>query len=136
MTENAKPVRPKYSDEMRRFVRFVVVGVLNTLFGYIVFVALWYALRNNTAAVMIGTAINVTFNYFTTGRFVFANTGFKTLLPYFGGYAIVMLLNIAAIEGLTRLGFSAPIAGLIALPFLVLTSYAYNSLVVFKRPKP
>lgn len=132
MTDMAR-TRSRRQEELLRFARFVAVGVFNTLFGYLVFATLWYLTHNNAIAVILGTVINVAFNYFTTGRFVFANRGFQAMLPYFGGYAILMVLNLTAIEVMTRAGISAPIAGLIALPFMVIFSYTYNRLVVFRK---
>ena len=126
--------KPNRIDELVKLGRFVAVGVLNTIVGYAVFMVIWQVSQNYVIAVVLGTIINVTFNYFSTGRLVFANRGLKTMLPYFGGYALIMLLNLALIELLTRAGLSVPIAGFVGLPVVVLASYGFNRLVVFRKP--
>ncbi|NCQ92050.1 MAG: hypothetical protein GPI94_15420 [Microcystis aeruginosa LG13-03] len=54
-----------------RFVRFLLVGVLNTIFGYSLFAVLILIGLNYKYAVLIGTIQGVLFNFQTTGRLVF-----------------------------------------------------------------
>ena len=67
--------------ETRRFARFLIVGTINTLFGYGVFAALITAGLESALALALATIAGVIFNYFTTGKLVFANSG-AAMLPF------------------------------------------------------
>ena len=55
----------------RKFVRFLLVGVLNTLFGYFSFATLIIIGLDYKLAALLATIIGVLFNFQTTGRLVF-----------------------------------------------------------------
>lgn len=55
----------------KQLVKFLLVGGLNTLFGYAVFAVLISTGLHYTIAVFIGTLIGVLFNFKTTGKLVF-----------------------------------------------------------------
>ena len=54
-----------------KFVRFLLVGVLNTLFGYFSFATLIIIGLDYKLAALLATIIGVLFNFQTTGRLVF-----------------------------------------------------------------
>lgn len=116
-----------------RFIRFLVVGGLNTAFGYCVFTGIVLLTGNQNLAVIVGNIVGALFNFFTTGRLVFANKGFRAFAPFVLGYVLVLLVNLALVDLFVAMGLGKLLAGLAALPFCVLISYAYNSLVVFRR---
>lgn len=118
-----------------RFVRFLVVGVGNTLFGYAVFALIYAASGSHRAAIILATIIGVVFNFFTTGRLVFDSRSLAKLVPFVLGYGIVLALNLALVEILLRLGVNAFLAQLISLPAVVGASYVINARLVF-RPDP
>jgi len=53
------------------FARFVLVGVLNTLFSYFLYGSLILIGLNYKYAVLLATILGVLFNFQTTGRLVF-----------------------------------------------------------------
>src|SRR6516162_3637567 len=55
-----------------QFIRFVLVGCLNTTVGYGLFAACILLGLPSALALLIATIIGVLFNYFSTGRLVFA----------------------------------------------------------------
>ena len=114
-----------------RPVRFVIVGGLNTLFGYGLFVAFYLLSHHRQWSLVASTVIGVLFNYFTTGRLVFANRGFRAMIPFFMGYGVVLLGNMALLEVLTRVGVRTLVAQAVALPAMVALSYVINRYVVF-----
>ena len=114
------------------FVRFLAVGSLNTAFGYSVFAALYlFSGGMHRMAIAVATVIGVAFNYFTTGWLVFANHGLSALIPFVVGYAVVLVLNILAVDLLMGAGLGAPAAQLVCLPAVVLCSYLINDRLVF-----
>ena len=54
-----------------RVIRFLGVGVLNTVFGYSVYAALIFAGLSYLIALFLSTIAGVVFNYFSFGRIVF-----------------------------------------------------------------
>lgn len=62
----------------RRVVRFLLTGAYNTAFGYVVFLAIYYALGgmlHYNAVLAIAYVIAVTNSYLLQRRFVFRSTG-------------------------------------------------------------
>lgn len=117
----------------RRFLRFLVVGVLNTAFGYGVFALVYLATGSHRIAIVVATMAGVVFNFMTTGRLVFDNRRLRAFLPFILGYAVTGGLNIVIVDLIVAAGVGALWAQLVALPVVVLTSYAINDRVVFGR---
>jgi putative flippase GtrA len=124
-----------------QFVRFLLVGGLNTLFGYGLFAGLYIFSHQRQGSLVVATVIGAVFNFFTTGRLVFANRGYRMLIPFVLGYAVVLGANMVLLEVLARLGAPTLIAQAIALPAMVVLSYLINRYAVFadagrQRRKP
>jgi putative flippase GtrA len=114
-----------------KFIKFLLVGGLNTLFGFAVYSAVYWATRSYVIAVVSANIIGPVFNFFTTGRMVFANSRLSALLPFLCGYAFTCVLNLGLIAVLVAAGVGAIWAQALCLPLLVLTSYAINDRLVF-----
>ncbi|WGR93372.1 GtrA family protein [Bradyrhizobium sp. ISRA443] len=115
------------------FVKFVLVGIGNTAFGYLLFALLYLLLGSHQLDITLAAACGVVFNFHSTGRLVFRNRKLSALLPFMAGYTAVWLVNILLLNELTALAISPPAAQLLALPLLVLLSYAINRYLVFGR---
>lgn len=118
----------------RQFLRFLAVGVLNTLFGYGVFSILVLAHLEPGIALAIATIAGVIFNYFTTGRLVFASSGIGQLPRFVAVYGLTFLVNLLALHRLTGAGLSPLLAQAIMLPIMVILTFVLNKLLVFRRP--
>lgn len=116
----------------RPFVRFVLVGCLNTGFAYAVYAALlWtglpYALANLGSLIL-----GIVFSFATQGRLVFGNRD-NRLLPRFAlCWVILYFINIGLIAGLIRLGLDAYTAGALALVPMAVSSFFVQRYVVFR----
>lgn len=117
----------------RQFLMFVLVGLLNTAFGYGVFALLIWAGGRYQAALVVSTIAGVVFNFRTTGRWVFVNRRWAVLPRFFAGYAIILGINIVALGGLIGLGLSSYAGQAVSLPFLVILSFIINKFMVFRR---
>jgi putative flippase GtrA len=115
-------------------VRFILVGGLNTVFGYGIFAAIYLLTHQRIGALVAATVLGVTFNYFTTGRLVFANKGAKAIIPFVLVYGVLLLINAPLLEGLVRIGLPTLVAQAIAIPFMAALSYLINRYWVF-RPR-
>jgi putative flippase GtrA len=118
------------------FVRFLLVGALNTAFGYALFAALVLFRLHYALAALVGQILGVLFNFGTTGSIVFGNRDPRLLVRFVAVYAV----HYAAGVALLRLGLATGVPVLVTsaattLP-LAAFSFALQRLWVFPRHRP
>ena len=116
-----------------QLARFLVVGGVNTLFSYavyatLVFVGVPFALAN-----LIALALGIVFSFATQGQLVFRNAGGRQFLKFVVVWAILYFVSVAIIARLTAHGFSAYLAGAIALVATSVLSYVAQKYFVFRK---
>ena len=117
-----------------QFVRFLVVGVFNTVFGYGLFALfIWFGLAY-PVAIALATILGVLFNFQTTGRMVFGNSRAALLWRFAAVYGIIYLLNVAAVALLLHAGINVYLANALAIAPLVAVSFILQRLFVFNKP--
>jgi putative flippase GtrA len=116
-----------------QFLKFIVVGVGNTVFGYGVFAIIWFLTGSYRVAIVIATIIGTLFNFFTTGRLVFANRSMTALAPFVLVYAVTCGFNILLVDLMVWAGLNPLIAQLISIPPVVLAAYLLNARLVFRK---
>lgn len=84
-----------------RVFRFVLVGGLNSLFGFTVFGVIAYLGGHTWQALLGGNVAGIVFNFLTIGGIVFRDLSPKRLLRFVAAYLALFLLNLKAIELLT-----------------------------------
>ncbi|MDP3898197.1 MAG: GtrA family protein [Mesorhizobium sp.] len=115
-------------------MRFVMAGVLNTAFGYTLYLIglqLGFAAE---VALGISVFIGALFNYFTTARYVFNHAAMNFMPRFIAAYAVIYGLNVLALRGLILLGLSAALAQGLLLPVAAAASYLIFKFVVFRKP--
>ena len=115
-----------------RLVRFLFVGVVNTILGYAVYLVGIFLGATPGVALAVATIIGAVFNYFSTGRLVFANSGASKLPLFLAAYLIIYLGNVAALHALIGAGSSASWAQGILLPFVAVISFIIFKFLVFR----
>lgn len=118
---------------MKRFLRFLVVGVVNTTFGYGIFTIVFLFTGIPALALFVAIVLGVAFNYFTTGNFVFARRGNHQAGLFILGYSFVYFANLAALHLLIASGVGPILSQLICLPCLAVLSYFINARFVFRK---
>ena len=114
-----------------KFLKFLLVGVLNTGVGYSIFlIALWMGLHYS-AAIAMATVLGTLFNFKSTGTIVFQSRDNSRLIRFIMVYGIIYLLNVAGVAALLQFGFQEWLAGLCLLLPLAVVSYILNSRYVF-----
>jgi putative flippase GtrA len=119
--------------QAEKFFKFVLVGIVNTAFGYSVFAAVYLLADSYRIAIVLATVLGIIFNYFTTGRLVFANRGAWPFVPFVVGYVVTCVVNILIVDGLVVIGLEPLLGQAIALPFVAILSYVINDRTVFRR---
>lgn len=117
------------------FLRFLVVGVINAVFGYSVF-ALFILLGIHYAlAVLLGHICGILFNFKTTGMIVFQNRDNRLIMRFFGVYLFTYLLTIGLLKIFEMCNVNALVAmAIIVLP-IALVSFLLMRRFVFKTMK-
>lgn len=119
----------------KELLRFLIVGGVNTLFGYSLFALFLYLNFHYTIAVLFATVMGVIFNFFTIGNFVFSNNEKQLIFRFIGVYVVVYLLNIFGLWFFEQIDFSLYWGGgLLTLP-LALVSFFLNKYFVFTSKK-
>ena len=124
------------SVDMRRllnlqFVRFVLVGIMNTGFSYAVYAALLYLGLGFVVANLGAMLLGVLFSFRTQGRLVFGNRDERRIFRFAGCWAGIWVVNILLIAGFVKLDFNDYAAGALALVPVTLASYFIQKRIVF-----
>lgn len=115
-----------------QFLRFLAVGLLNTLFGYGVFAGLVLAGMAPMPALVLTYAVGIVFNFFTTRRFVFQRSSRSSFLRFVGAYGVIYLFNVALFKLVEAAGAGALLAQALCLPVVAVFSFFLFKLHVFK----
>src|SRR5512135_1115327 len=95
----------------RQFLRFIIVGGLNTAFGYGVFALMLTLGLHYSLAALLATILGILFNFKTYGTLVFKNPDNRLILKFVGVYGISYVLTVVALGILKSFGLSAYMAG-------------------------
>lgn len=115
-----------------RLIRFVLVGGVNTMLGfglYVIFLILGlsYSLAN-----FFALAVSVIFGFFMQGTFVFGNRNKLLFLRFVLASGVMCFFNVFAIGQLILCGFNAYNSGaMIVIPGAIL-SYILQKFYVFR----
>ncbi len=113
------------------FVKFLLTGGLNTLFGYASYAALVLTGMPLWLAVAGATVLAILFNFYSYGGLVFGQTSRRYLPRFLAFYAALGLGNYLALEGLGQLGLGPLAAQAILVPLLAMGGYTGMRFLVF-----
>jgi putative flippase GtrA len=89
---------------------------------------------NYAGASLIALVLGILFSFRTQGTFVFYNSDKSRFGRFVLAWSIVYVCNVAFIRAMLGLGFSAYVAGALALPITTFLSYVIQKHFVFHRP--
>lgn len=125
----------RFAADHQRLVKFILVGMVNTVFGYSVFAILFLITDLHNVSVIAATIIGIIFNFFTTGRIVFGNKSLRALLPFVLAYGVALGLNLLVLNGLLWAGVPVLLGQALSLPVVVIVSYLINARFVFHNSR-
>jgi putative flippase GtrA len=115
-----------------QFLRFLAVGLVNTLFGYGVFAGLVLAGMGPMPALVLTYVVGIAFNFFTTRRFVFQRASRSSLLRFIAAYGVIYVFNVALYRLVEATGAGPLLAQALCLPVVAVFSFLLFKLHVFK----
>jgi putative flippase GtrA len=116
------------------FIRFILVGILNTMVGYGLFALFIYLGLHYSLAVLFSTILGVLFNFKSIGRLVFNTSDNERIYHFIGVYMLLYLLNVSGLWGLSSIGIeNMYVAGAILLVPLAIISFVLNKNFVFNQ---
>lgn len=119
----------------RRFLKFLLVGGLNTVFGYGVYALLLFLGLHYAVAILCSTVLGVLFNFNTYGRLVFGSHDHRLIVRYLGFHASLYVLGVWIVKALRALGINPYLGYALLLPFVAASSFLVMKRYVF-RPAP
>ncbi len=105
------------TPDARRFIRFLAVGVMNTIVGYLLYAGFVWIGFAPQPALALSFILGIAWNFLTHGKLVFGTKGYSRLPHYLAAYGVVYVCNATALEMLLRAGLSPFLAQAVILPF-------------------
>jgi putative flippase GtrA len=125
------------THEVHRIGRFLLVGCLNTGFGYLSYATFLLARSPPWVAVSGATLLGCLFNFISYGGLVFGDTSRRLLPRYVIFYVVIGGLNVGFLRGLGWAGIGPLLGQTLLLPFLAVLGYAGMKTFVFRgQPGP
>ena len=122
-----------------QFIRFVLVAILNTAFGWCVYAGLLWLINQihipnpYVLASLIGYIIGILFNFTTYSKIVFKNDKKRLLFRFIMVYVVCWLCNSLGIWLLEKWHINNYLAGAITAIPVGFLGYVLNSIFVFKK---
>lgn len=117
-----------------KFIRFIFVGVLNTLFGYGVYCLMILLGCSYIWATLVSQVLGVLFNFITTGNLVFENNDKRLIFKFILSYIITYFINIGVNKVLqVWLDCNQYVSGFGAILVSALSSFFILKLFVYRK---
>ena len=116
---------PKNSGSGLQFVRFLLVGVLNTAVGYLIFAGFLLVSVPTQMSLALAFLLGVIWNFWTHARMVFGQGGMSKLPAYMGVYICIWAFNALALRGAEAASISPLVAQAILAPIAAVLSFIF-----------
>ncbi|WP_416385437.1 GtrA family protein [Sulfurimonas sp.] len=119
---------------MKRIVSsFILVGIMNTIFYYSIYVLFLYIGLEYSISVLLATILGVLFNFKTFGKYVFKDDDNKLIFRFISVYIVLYIVNITIINIFNYYIQNYYISGFLAIFPTVTLSFILNKKIVFTR---
>ena len=120
-------------NHRQRFVRFAIVGILNSAFGLGVYALLIHLGLPVWAALIAANVAGVSFNYVTTGKLTFSHRGANRFPSFVSIYLLCYVINYLAITVLVHMHLGPVTSQVLLTPFMAILNYLLQSRYVFRQ---
>ena len=115
-------------------LRFVIAGIVNTLFGFLVYVVGIVCGASVWLALLLGMLLGTVFNFYTTGGYAFRQLSLSRYPRFVACYFLVYFANIVSINVLSQwMSNHLALQGVLLAPIAVLSYVLMSRLVFGKR---
>ena len=117
-------------------IRFLLVGVLNTFVGYVIFIVVYFLWNNVVIALLCTYVLGILFNYKTYSKYVFKNSNQKIFTNFIILYISIFIFNnylLYLIENTIQVNLY--VAQLFAISIVTPLLYILNKKYVFIEKK-
>lgn len=116
-----------------RFLRFLAVGALNTLFGYGCFALFLYMGLHYAVAMLLATIVGVAFNFKTIGHLVFRSSANRLIIHFAATYVVAYTVNVLCVKAFSLMGINPYYGGAISIIPVTVLGYYLNERFVFNN---
>ena len=116
-----------------QFQKYIIIGGVNTLFGYSVFAIFLFLGFHYSLSVLIATVLGVFFNFQTYGKLVFRSHSNHLIGKFILVYVLIYFINVLLIALLDFFKVDLFIAGVIVLFPSAYFGYLLNKRLVWKE---
>jgi len=113
--------------------RYIIVGGVNTLFGYSVFTLLLFIGFHYSLSVLVATILGILFNFQTYGKLVFDRHSNNLIVKFVLVYVLIYLVNVLLMALMVFFEINLYTAGIVILPFTAYLGYVLNKRLVWKE---
>lgn len=117
----------------KQIIKFIAVGIVNTLVYYFLYSLFIYLEFDYKIAVLFATISGVLFSFKTFGKFVFDNDDKKLIYKFIFVYIILYLLNLILITNFNILFANYYMSGFFASICISVFTFILNKKFVFKK---
>lgn len=116
-----------------RFFRFLLVGIVNTAFSYLVYASMLFIGFNYAISNLIALMTGLLFSFRAQSHFVFRNSNNRLLGRFIICWAGIYIVNLLLIRLGLGLGLNAYISGALSMPPIAVLAYLAQKRFVFRR---
>lgn len=116
-----------------QFFKFIISGLLNTCFGFLVFAALDTTNLETWKILLLSNLTGIIFNYLLYGNFVFKDVATGSFIKYLITYLVIYFLQLILIKILDPYTHGRLMAMLVALTPITIINYFLLKKFVFKQ---
>lgn len=121
----------KYMLFNKQFHKFLIVGLINTLFFYSLYALLLFLDFSYIYAILGANSIGVIFSFKNFGKNVFNSNNNKLLWKFIIVYLFLISIYTLIVSILRTLGINDYVAGLLGLLFHIPISFIVNKKIVY-----
>ncbi len=115
------------------FYKYLVIGGINTGFGYGVFALFLFLGWHYSVAVLFATVLGVMFNFQTYGKFVFNNHSQHLIVKFVLVYVVIYLVNVSLLSLVDFFVADLYLSGAIVILPIAYLGYVLNRKFVWKK---
>lgn len=123
----------KTNEIKSQVIRFICVGMLNTMVGYGLYAFFIFIHIRYFLALFLATCLGIIFNFITIGKIVFKRKNLKKFLKFSFMYIILYFLGLIFISLLNKLNINLYFSGFVSMILLSGLSFFGNKFIIFKN---